>query len=387
MAENRTDGLVWRQAFSAALLSCLVAFSASAQDTGVVAMDGSDMVSVETLPPMEGGATDFSDVPVDMVPNGTEMPGMAPPAAGAEMPSAEADLGWQETQDDGVVGLIEAPEGQPMRGAVSDVDPMLPADDPLWGVENQMFADTPSSARASAQGMARQIGPHEHPPVVVELFTSQGCSSCPPADDLLGELAANPDILALSWHVDYWDYLGWADEFARPEFTQRQKDYARAVGERSIYTPQVIVGGSDTLISMRPAELMSIVQTHMAQPVAVSVNAKRSNNGYQLDLMPRAPARRDIAILLVRYVPKREAAIRDGENRGLAMVYTNVVVAVDPVARWDGKVPLRLTVRLGEGGRDGEFPADTKHAILAQQLGAGRNAQPTGPILAAFRLD
>ena len=80
--------------------------------------------------------------------------------------------------------------------------------------------------------------------MVVELFSSQGCSSCPPADEYLVELAQKRDIIALGWHVDYWDYIGWEDVFAHPAFTERQKAYARALNERMIYTPQFIVNGA-----------------------------------------------------------------------------------------------------------------------------------------------
>ena len=100
--------------------------------------------------------------------------------------------------------------------------------------------------------------PSANLPVVVELFTSQGCSSCPPADAMLTMLAGQHDVLPLSFHVDYWDYLGWADSFARPEFTERQSAYAHAVGERSVYTPQMIVDGQDTAVAPGPAQLMGL---------------------------------------------------------------------------------------------------------------------------------
>ena len=86
-------------------------------------------------------------------------------------------------------------------------------------------------------------------PVVVELFSSQGCSSCPPADEYLVELAQKRDIIALGWHVDYWDYIGWEDVFAHPAFTERQKAYARALNERMIYTPQFIVNGVESSVA------------------------------------------------------------------------------------------------------------------------------------------
>ena len=89
----------------------------------------------------------------------------------------------------------------------------------------------------------------QNAPVVVELFSSQGCSSCPPADEYLVELAQKSDIIALGWHVDYWDYIGWEDVFAHPAFTERQKAYARALNERMIYTPQFIVNGVESSVA------------------------------------------------------------------------------------------------------------------------------------------
>lgn len=293
----------------------------------------------------------------------------------ADMTAGEADVAnpgahtGLETEDDGIVGLIEAPSEHAPAPYFTDV-------------MRNSFVASPTT-------QARRMGPVMHPPVVVELFTSQGCSSCPPADEMLNDLADHPDVLALSWHVDYWDYLGWADEFARPEFTLRQQAYARAAGERAVYTPQVIIGGTDTLIGLRPAELLSVVEAQMASPVALSVNAVGMGDAYQIELTPRAPARNDIAILLIRYAPQREVTIKAGENRGLTVVYRNVVLAVDPVARWNGRAPVRLTVRPGPSGDGGSmaYPADTRHAIIAQQLGEGKDPRPTGPIMAAIRLD
>ena len=88
----------------------------------------------------------------------------------------------------------------------------------------------------------------QHSPVVIELFTSQGCATCPPADTLLDQLAARPGIIALALHVDYWDYLGWKDAFAQPQFSDRQKAYAKSRRERSVFTPQMIVQGADPVI-------------------------------------------------------------------------------------------------------------------------------------------
>ncbi|MTH65383.1 DUF1223 domain-containing protein [Paracoccus sp. DK608] len=342
------------------------------------------------------------DVPVTPLPQADvqPMPGDDPvgvsvlPQPGAEL--ADTTSGQtapgQTAQGASDVGLIEAPDEPPSVSAAA-----------IPGLDDDPFADMTGMAsfaeRRTAESRARMAGPVGHPPVVVELFTSQGCSSCPPADAMLGDLADRSDILALSWHVDYWDYLGWADEFASPDFTKRQQAYAHAWGERGIYTPQMVVGGTDTLIALRPAELMSLLDAQMARPAPVLVTSSPQGQGYQIEVTPRARIPGRVAILLVRYAPERQVTIKAGENRGVAVTYRNVVLAVDRIADWDGRTPLRMTVRADQNptlaahgdpaqpaARD--FPEDTRHAILAQVLGRGGDkARPTGPILAAIRLD
>lgn len=221
-------------------------------------------------------------------------------------------------------------------------------------------------------------------PVVVELFTAQGCSSCPVADAMLATLAGEPDILPLSYHVDYWDYLGWADSFARPEFSERQERYAHAAGEHAVYTPQMIVAGSDTALSLGPAQLMGLIDASRFAPALVSVHRKITPEGQSIKLMPLSDLGGRVQILLVRYAPRRAVEVKAGENHGKHITYTNVVLSLDMLAEWDGAAPLRLTVN-PKGAADDRFPADTRHAVLVQQeLDPSRLP---GPILAAVRLD
>lgn len=315
--------------------------------------------------------------------------GPAPAPAASSMPGPDRDFlsdevsDWplppafaEEEEDDGVIGLIEAPKDAP--GVPAEMMPPAMHPETLSAPGIVSFAE--------AQPRSRMMGPVGHPPVVVELFTSQGCSSCPPADEMLADLADREDVLALSWHVDYWDYLGWADDFARPEFTRRQQAYAHQTGERAIYTPQLIVGGTDTLIALRPAELMGLLQTQMARPAPVMVSSSPGKEGYRIELTPRGPIADRVAIILVRYAPHRKVAIKAGENRGIALDYRNVVLAAERIAEWDGRTPLRMTVRR-DSQNSADFPDDTRHAILAQELGQGDPRSASGPILAAIRLD
>ena len=105
---------------------------------------------------------------------------------------------------------------------------------------------------------------HAEPVVVVELYTSQGCSSCPPADEFLAMMASDPRILPLALHVDYWDYIGWEDKFAQAKFSDRQRAYAKAVGSRTIYTPQLIIGGADRIEGFSPEETAERLRDHLA---------------------------------------------------------------------------------------------------------------------------
>ncbi|MGP9805583.1 DUF1223 domain-containing protein [Paracoccus sp. NSM] len=220
-------------------------------------------------------------------------------------------------------------------------------------------------------------------PVVVELFTSQGCSSCPPADAMLAMMAQDPQILALAYHVDYWDYLGWADVFARPEFTARQEAYARAAGERSIYTPQLIVAGRDTALAPGPAQLMGLIDAARYRPAMVTVQREGDGLNGTIEVMPLSDLGGRVDVSMVRYLPEREVEVTAGENRGRVVTHVNIVQSVETLAAWDGVAPLRLTVRPGEGASD--QPPDLRHALLIQQM-----QQPyglPGPILAAIRLD
>ena len=107
------------------------------------------------------------------------------------------------------------------------------------------------------------------PVVVVELYTSQGCSSCPPADEFLAMMASDPRILPLALHVDYWDYIGWEDKFAQGQFTERQKAYAHAIGSRTIYTPQLIIGGADRIEGFSPEETAERLRDHLGAATPV----------------------------------------------------------------------------------------------------------------------
>jgi hypothetical protein len=197
-------------------------------------------------------------------------------------------------------------------------------------------------------------------PVVVELFTSQGCSSCPPADALLSELDARDGILALSLHVDYWDFIGWPDTFAQPAFTQRQKDYARAAGSSVVYTPHMIVGGQDHLAGAKPMVLMEHVQRHAAAPDPVTLTV----TGRTVTASAATPLPNAVDMIVVSYIPKRVVDITHGENAGKTVTYSNIVTDWANLGQWagEGEATWSLPTPPQQGQRQ---------AVLAQTAGFG----------------
>ncbi|UXU74040.1 MULTISPECIES: DUF1223 domain-containing protein [unclassified Paracoccus (in: a-proteobacteria)] len=343
-------------------------------------------ISAQAQPGPDGAQAAATDTMVDSEAGPAAAPGQQSDTGRSLNDPATGDSLSPGSGDGALIEAPAEPGTVPATEVPADPNPDARA---AWGLEIQSPQPGPAAPVnrfTESQGRQRLVGPIDHPPIVIELFTSQGCSSCPPADEMLADLADRQDVLALSWHVDYWDYLGWVDEFARPEFTLRQQAYAHQSGERAIYTPQMIVGGTDTLIALRPAEVMTLLHGQMARPAPVMVSARQDGGSYRIDITPRRAIGERVAIILVRYLPSRKVPIRAGENRGLTVEYRNIVVAAERVAEWDGRAPLRISVT-PEGKSGDQFPGDTRHAILAQQLGQGDPRRASGPILAAIRLD
>lgn len=211
-------------------------------------------------------------------------------------------------------------------------------------------------------------------PHVIELFTSQGCSSCPPADALLGELAREPGVLALAWHVQYWDELGWRDRFGLSLAAERQSRYVRALRLSTAFTPQVIVDGTRSALGSSRREIESALNApRAASPTPAAVEARIADGEVQVDVAAAADGQgaRDAAdVLFVTYLPQADSAIGRGENSGRSLREFNIVRAVRVLGDWRGAqvrfhVPLRT------------LPADATNAAILVQ-GARQ-----GPILAA----
>ena len=190
-------------------------------------------------------------------------------------------------------------------------------------------------------GLSTQAFANDNP-VVVELYTSQGCSSCPPADAFFHEtLSGRDDVIALALHVDYWDYLGWKDHFANPEFSKRQRNYARAAGHRSVYTPQMIIGGEDHVVGTHPSEVKKLIDTHKKASSPVDVRIEKKGGRFVIEAEANGETG-PMVIQIVRYRPLETVAIKRGENAGRELSYSNIVESWDVVAEWDGKKPIRL---------------------------------------------
>ncbi len=193
----------------------------------------------------------------------------------------------------------------------------------------------------------------DHPLAVVELFTSQGCSSCPPADAFLGELAKRDDVLALSFHVDYWDYIGWKDPYASAKHTKRQRHYARQFGMRYVYTPQIVIQGRvQATGSNREAVLDGIEENSRGAVVPVDIRSSQDNE--VIVSIPGGAAAEPAAVWLVVFDREHETAVKRGENRGRTVRNYNVVRRLTRIGTWTGKameVPVKVP-RMASGDGD-----------------------------------
>jgi hypothetical protein len=210
---------------------------------------------------------------------------------------------------------------------------------------------------------------------VVELFTSQGCSSCPPADRLLAKYAERDDILALSYNVDIWDGLGWKDTLASHDYTLRQRNYAIGRGDNAVYTPQVVVNGRKHLVGSDRVSIDDAINGGVA-PLAIPLTLTSSGDALTVTVaaMPDMP---HATLWLVMYDRAVTVPIGKGENAGKTITYTDVVRKMRPISMWKGE---RMSIDIAK--------SEIEHAKVggcAVLLQADKNGQP-GPILGAATL-
>ena len=201
------------------------------------------------------------------------------------------------------------------------------------------------------------------PNAVVELFTSQGCASCPPADALLSELSARRNVVALAYHVDYWDYIGWADTFAKSAYSDLQRAYAQSWGKNRIYTPQLVINGTRDIVGSRRAEVEeALSEAHLPLEVGLiyadGVLAVRigGNEDYP-----------ESSIWLITYRAEADVDIARGENRGHSIKYVQIVTSRQVLGMWEPKAGAELRLPLSDvlsGDSEGV-------AIVVQQANQG----------------
>jgi hypothetical protein len=200
-------------------------------------------------------------------------------------------------------------------------------------------------------------------PVVVELYTSQGCGACTKANALIADLAGRRDVLALTFPVDYWDYLGWKDTFAKPEFTTRQRAYMKAAHQREVFTPQVVVDGRPQPDQSAVGKAAALVRSALREePPAPQMQLSRGRVRVGSGAAPRGGA----DVWLVRYEAQpQETEVKDGENRGVMVIYRNVVVGLTRLGSWTGRPRAYALPKIPRD--DGQ-----KIAVLLQAKGGGR---------------
>ncbi len=247
--------------------------------------------------------------------------------------------GRAETAEQAVRTAFMMPRGLPWLFVCAVACPSGPPN------SSEAHADEPSALARSSS------------PVIVELFTSEGCSSCPPADALLADLArSNPAIETLEFHIDYWDALGWPDRFSSPDYTARQRSYARSFGVSELYTPQMIVDGADAFAGSNANRARTSITQALGRPPRARVSVRTSASGpgaiaIAYDIVG-APSGATLTLVAIEH--SASSAVQAGENSGRMLYHTNVVRAlrVVPLAGSRGSatllVPASLHGALGE---------------------------------------
>jgi hypothetical protein len=211
--------------------------------------------------------------------------------------------------------------------------------------------------------------------LAIELFTSQGCSSCPPADAMLGKLMQRPDIVALSFHVDYWDYIGWKDRFASKATTERQRAYARSLKQRYVYTPEMVIDGRAHQPGISSSEIDAMLADARRQSPARATPelARMADGGLSIRLARTALEAGPSDVTVFAYDRRHSTPVQRGENEGRKLDNFNVVRHFERVSRWDG-AEAHWTVPADR------FQPDQGLAVIVQQ-------PDHGPVLGCAKLE
>ena len=213
-------------------------------------------------------------------------------------------------------------------------------------------------------------------PVVVELFTSQGCNSCPPAEALLGDLARRHDILPLAFHVDYWDYIGWKDPFGSADATDRQQRYSRALGLNMVYTPEMVIDGAHDAVGSDQAAVTAAIAAAAAQPKLKLAVLRDDQGRYKVEIPAGDPGSEPATVWLALFDHAHKTEVQRGENAGRTLVEYNIVREWHKIGMWDGK-PTEIALNL--------TPESDEYDACAVLVQLGGN----GPIrgAASFRME
>ena len=201
-------------------------------------------------------------------------------------------------------------------------------------------------------------------PVVVELFTSQGCSSCPPADHILGKLAQRHDVLALAFHVDYWDYIGWKDPFASKISTERQYSYGHALGLNMVYTPQMVIGGTHDAVGSDEGSVSQAIETDAGRAKLKLAVVRDAKGGYKVEI-PAGTANAPATVWVALFDHAHKTPVQRGENSGTTLTEFNIVREWRKIGEWNGQA---VEIALNLTPESDEYDAC---AILVQEGGYG----------------
>ncbi len=212
-------------------------------------------------------------------------------------------------------------------------------------------------------------------PVLVELFTSQGCTSCPPADQILGEIQKRDDVVALSFSIDYWDYIGWRDTLARRENTLRQQAYEKSLPSHRVYTPQLVIDGVRDVVGNQRKVVLEAVERRVSETMGkrLPITLAQSGGEIQVRIGALPGGSRSATVWIAHTLSSRTVNITSGENGGRTITYHNVVRGFAAVGMWSGEA---VTLELPAHGVQGET---TDGVAVWVQSG-------TGPVLGAAQL-
>jgi len=225
----------------------------------------------------------------------------------------------------------------------------------------------------AATAMGARVKADTIRPAIVELFTSQGCSSCPPADAFMAEVRAMKDVVALTYNVDYWDYRGWRDTLAAPENSKRQYKYAKARGDMDVYTPQMIIDGASHVVGSQKTAVIAAIKSSFDNPppmwIPVSIYANDAEFQITVEEAPPDTPAPTASLWFVSVAPQMPVEIEKGENAGQKITYLNVVRKLVPVGMWHGE---KTTLALP---KDSVMTEDSTSCVALLQM------KPLGRIL------